>query len=122
MRRRVTKEDRAKVNSIHELETYLSRYNDRNKKIATLKMEVVGFHSDYLDVRLRVCEGFTVNKKLLLSNCYKGLDEGTIYIVNPSCIRKYKDQKWYRNYYDCLCCGADRKYFFIDDKGNRYTL
>lgn len=122
MRRRVTKDDRARVNSIHELETYLSRYNDRNKKIATLKIEVVGFHSDYLDIKLRVCEGFTVNKKLLLSDCYKGLDEGTIYIVNPSSIRKYKDQKWYRNYYDCLCCGADRKYFFIDDKGDRYTL
>lgn len=121
MRRRVTKEDRAKVNSIHELETYLSRYNDRNKKIATLKMEVVGFHSDYLDIKLRVCEGFTVNKKLLLSNCYKGLDEGTIYIVNPSSIRKYKDQKWYRNYYDCLRIDGEMKYF-VDGNGNRYLI
>lgn len=119
--RRVTIEDRAKVYSINELERYVSNYNDKNKNIATLKIEVVGFNADYLDIKLRVCEGFTVNKKLWLSDCITGLENGTIYIVNPSFVRKYKDQKWYRNYYDCLRIDGEMKYF-VDGNGNRYLI
>lgn len=119
--KRVTHEDVLKVRALNLLEVTMDRCNVRNKDTATIVIEVVGFNGEYLNVDVRVCEGFTTHKKILTSTCLEGLEQGKIYIVNPSFVNRYMKQKWYVNYYDCLCIDGDNKYF-IDAMGNKYTV
>lgn len=87
--------DRDKAFSLINLEDVIVEFNERNKKGATTKIEVKGFYGDYLEVAVRVSEGFETYKKITLSDMVNGIQNGVIYVVNPSFVNRYYKQKWY---------------------------
>ena len=87
--------DRDKAFSLRDLDDVIVKFNERNKKGATTKIEVKGFYGDYLEVAVRVCAGFETYKKITLSDMTTGIQNGVIYVVNPSFVNKYYKQKWY---------------------------
>lgn len=87
--------DRDKAFSLRDLDDLIVKFNERNKKGATIKIEVKGFYGDYLEVAVRVGEGFETYKKITLSDMVNGIQNGVIYVVNSSFVNRYYKQKWY---------------------------
>ena len=65
----------------------IDQYNAKNKKGAEMVIRLKsGYHrmmGGYFDVELFVSEGFTVMKKMHVSDLRAGLESGTVYVKNP---------------------------------------
>lgn len=84
--------DRDKSFALRNLDDVMVKFN---RKGATTKIEVKSFYGDYLEVAVRVGEGFETYKKITLSDMVNGIQNGVIYVVNPSFVNRYYKQKWY---------------------------
>ena len=93
----VYQEDVERVRNLIAVDETISKQNSLNKDTAEFKARIIGFHNDYVEAGMtRVSIGYEFPEYLATRNFIAGVISGEIYVVNPSFLKEYYKEKWFK--------------------------
>ena len=67
-----------------------------DKKADNMKLRLMGFYGDYLEVGIVYDKGYEIYKKITTEDLINGVKSRSVYVINPGFLNRYYKQKWYR--------------------------
>ena len=86
-----------KANALDSVWSAMCMYNKyHSPKDCEMQITLIGFDGLFWTYSKKVCEDFLVYHRSTNENLIEAIENKTVYVNNPSAVRKYFNQKWYR--------------------------